>query len=365
MKKIGILTFQNADNYGALLQAYSLKQILKNQGHNVHVLNYLCSTVEQSYRLVKWPKFHPKDIVRQVVFGVMSPYKLYIRSRFSHFRKQYLQDTLPLLPQQLPNLTARYDLFISGSDQVFNPRITNFDTNYFLAFNKDTSKNFSYAASFGLQLENLSEKERNFLKQNLAHFNCISVREKQGTLIVKELSTQQALVHLDPTLLLTRQAWAALATPMAYKGDYVLLYLMHKDKELIEFAQKLAQAKGIRLRYICTSLDLKARVPAKHVTPTPQEWLGLFLNAQYVVTNSFHGFAFSVNFNKAFFLGKLPAAWPVNSRLDNLLDMTGLHNRLYTRFTTNYDESIDWASVNTKLDQERQKSLSYLQEITK
>ena len=84
-----------------------------------------------------------------------------------------------------------------------------------------------------------------------------------------------------------------------------------------------------------------------------------------MVTNSFHGLAFSINFNKTFFVGKLPASWPANSRLDNLLNITNLHGRIYTDFEKNYEEPIDWSYVNKILDEERKKALNYLQEITK
>lgn len=365
MKKIGILTFQNADNYGALLQAYALKMTLHNQGHTVHILNYFCPKLEREYKIVRWPCLNLKDIIRQLIHLVMSPCKLYIRSRFDGFRKRYLTDTCFLYPDLISNQTKNYDLFISGSDQVFNPRITDFDDNFFLSFCSDKTKNHSYAASFGMQMENLTEKERRFLSKNLMNFSHISVREKQGTQIVKALTAQEAQTHLDPTLLITKNQWQSIALFPKKRRNYVLLYLMHKDNKLIEFAKRLAKLKGLKLLYISQVLDVKKRIPATHITPTVQQWLGLFLNASYVVTNSFHGLAFSINFNKNFFLGKLPASWPVNSRLDNLLDITGLQPRLYTHFTDNYDQPIDWETVNQKLAKERQKAFIYLKEITK
>ena len=363
MKKIGILTFQHVENYGALLQAYALKRAFEDQGHNVKILNYRCPAVENTYKIVKWPKKSLEDIIRQTAFLLLSPYKLYIRSRFIPFRKKYLLDTDPIFPADIERKTADFDVLVTGSDQVFNPRIIGFDKNYFLAFNKNTAKNYSYAASFGIELENLTDKERAFISAQLPCLHRLSVRERQGAQLVQALTGRTAEVHLDPTFLLNPEQWRTLAVTPKYT-NYVLMYLMRKDPQLIAFAQKLAREKQCKLLYISPSADIRNRVCAEHITPTPQEWLGLFLNARYVVTNSFHGLAFSVNFNKEFFLGKQPPSWPVNSRLDNLLDITGLQERLYTHFTDRYDVPVDWTAVNEKIENERQKAFRYLQEIT-
>lgn len=366
MKKIGIITFQNADNYGALLQAYALKNFLSDIGNNTYIINYYCPQLQKDYKILKLPKLSIKDIVKKCAKFILSPFLLYIRWKFKGFRKQYLTDTVPIYPNTIQNYTEQFDMFITGSDQVFNPRITNFDSNYLLSFSKDKNKNFSYAASFGLSLKDLSDKEKELFKDNLANFNYLSVREKQGNEIIDSLLCAKSEVNLDPTLLLSKEDWQKIAV-FPRQNKYVLLYLMYKDKNIINFAKKLAKINHCKLIFISYSLDIIDRVSAIHITPTPQEWIGLFLNAEYIVTNSFHGFAFSVNFNKKFFLGHLPSHMPVNSRLDNLLEITGLYNRLYTNFsdTDNYDIPIDWQDVNKKLETERQKSLNYLQKITK
>ena len=366
MKKIGILTFHNADNYGALLQAYALKKSLKDMGHNTHIINYYCPKLQRDYKIFKLPKFSIKDIIKQIIKYIFSPLSLYIRHKFKGFRRQYLSDTEPYYPDTITNCSGKYDMFITGSDQVFNPRLTDYDRNYFLSFCKDKCKKFSYAASFGLELSFLSNKDKQFLKENLKDFSAVSVREEEGNNIIKNLLSRESEVNLDPTLLLKKEVWQKIAVAPEQK-KYVLLYLMYNDKDIINFAKKIAKKNKCKVLFISHCLDIKKRVPAEHITPSVQEWLGLFLNAEYIITNSFHGFAFSVNFNKKFFLGRLPNNWTVNSRLDNLLDLTGLHNRLYTNFKTDtdYDADIDWQSVNDKLEAESQKSLNYLKEITK
>lgn len=362
MKKIGILTFHNADNYGALLQAYALKKTLNNMGNDTHIINYFCPKLQKDYKLVNFGHRSFISILKQIVKFVFLPLSIYIRSRFSSFRKQYLINGNPIYPNTIDCILNDYDIFIAGSDQVFNPNITGFDSNYFLAFNKDRNKNFSYAASFGLSLNDLSDKEKQFFKQNMLNFKQLSFREQQGKEISNIINGHDCEVSLDPTLLLTKNDWEKIAIPPKQK-KYILLYLMSKDSNIISFAKKLAKKTKCKLIFISPALDLKNRVPAYHVYPTPQEWLGYFLNAKYIVTNSFHGLAFSINFNKDFFVDLLPPPSKVNSRLENLLDLTGLRGRLISAGANLDTPAPDWAEVNAKLAAEKEKSLSYLRSI--
>ena len=198
--KIGILTFQNANNYGALLQAYALKYALIHMGHQTHLINYFCSPIQKPAPLITLRTL--KGIIKTPFRLILHPMRKRIFAKFTSFRKNYLTDTYQYYPETLSQISS-YDLFITGSDQVFNPRITGFDPNYFLAFSKDTSKNASYAASFGFELKDLSAQEKQFIQQNIPHLKHLSVREQQGKKIIHSLTGQAAHVHIDPTLLLT------------------------------------------------------------------------------------------------------------------------------------------------------------------
>ena len=360
--KIGIFTFQNAKNYGALLQSYALKYTLNCMGNKTELINYYCRAIQYEGPIVDLKSI--KGIIKTPIRLLVYPVKMHIAAKFASFRKKYLTDTPVYYPDTVKRI-PNYDLFITGSDQVLNPRITGCDPNYFLAFSPNKTKNVSYAASFGFELKDFSQKEKDFIKQNLPHISHLSIREKQGENIVKTLTARTAQIHLDPVFLLTKKDWQSVAKLPKRKSPYILLYLMYKDDALISFAKKLAKDKKCQLLYISPKLDIRNRVPVKHITPTPQEWLGLFLNAQYIVTNSFHGLAFAINFNKPFFIGKLPPTWPAISRLENLLTLTKLGGRVYTNLKTNYNKHIDWPSVNLCIDKERQKALDYLKEITK
>ena len=248
---------------------------------------------------------------------------------------------------------------------MFNPRITQFDSNFFLSFDHSTARKASYAASFGFELKDLSQKEQDFIGQHLPNLQHLSIREKQGAAIVDTLTKQPCQVHIDPSLLLTQKEWEEIAVkPARIKEPYVLLYMVPKETQLTEFAIKLAKEKKCKLWLISGGFDLKNRVPVPHITPSVAEWVGLFLHAQYVVTNSFHGLAFSINFKRPFFLGSSPKNWPAQSRKTNLLELVGLQHRVYTNFTKNFDETIDWNSVHALLDDKRKQAFDYLHQIT-
>ncbi len=363
MKKIAILTFPKADNYGALLQAYALKQTLINQGNLVEIINYFSPKVEAKRHILA----HFKLSLRWMKQILKLPIGWYRSSHFAAFKNKYLMDMAPVYYDTLPTLSNKYDLFITGSDQVFNLRITWFDDRFFLSFCADKNKNASYAASFGFELHNLTDKEKEFIKENLNHIQYLSVREKQGKEIVQALAPGKGVqVHIDPALLLTKADWEKIAKRPSITKPYCILFLiMHRDEAFIQYAKRVAQEKGWKLLFVSPHFNLANILAGIHKAPTVEEWLGLFLNAQYVFTNSFHGLAFSINFNKPFMVGPLNPKWPAASRLNNLLDITGLQHRKFNGASSVFREEEDWDAVNKKLEQERQKAFEYLKMITK
>lgn len=366
MKKVGILTFSNAKNYGALLQAYALKTVLNQLGNNAHIINFYSPKMQRASKFFYKYKPTVKWFVKRLFDMVFNPLTQYYNRRcFIPFCRKYIGESAPLFAKDLPTISSQYDLFITGSDQVFNPRLTEFDTNFFLDFSKDITKNASYAASFGFELKDFTEKEKEFIRQNLTHIKYLSVREKQGEEIIGALAPQQnSQVHLDPTLLLSGTQWQKIAEDHVLTQPYCLVYLLRRDPALVAYANKIARERKWKLLFISRKLDILCRMPGTRVAPTVEEWVGLFLNAQYVFTNSFHGLAFCVNFNKPFIVGQLNSAWPASSRLNNLLEITGLQHRVFNPTHPKLYEQEDWAGVNTKLDRERQKALDYLKIIT-
>lgn len=362
-KTVGIMTFHRADNYGALLQAYALKRTLRNLDVHPYVINYKCPAIESTYSFFsQMENFGIKWILRKAVKLICLPAIILIRRKFNKFRNEYLHNTDDYSPQNINH--ADFDIYISGSDQVFNPQITGFDSNYFLDFVKDKRKCFSYAASFGLEYSELGRKEIDFFHKMLHNFAKISVREKEGiSIIEKTRPGKECFQSLDPVLLLNSREWEEI-TVLPKKKGYVLMYLMNYDDKIINYARELAKAKKLRLILISHKLDLKRRPGIKKITPTPQEFLGYFINADYVITNSFHGTAISTMFNKAFFTD-MSESRKTNPRLMNFLELTGLTGRLIDNIGTDYDAAPDWQTANAALAREKAKSLDYLKEIVK
>lgn len=362
MKKIAILTFSRALNYGAVLQAYALKTAFQNMGVAAHVIDYRCPKIEKDYKSFVL-KYHAgwRVFLKSGIKAACFPFFWYCKFKFSKFWRKYLWDTPPMAADSIYQLNTQYDSFIVGSDQVFNPFGTGRDKNYFLDFVQDKTKRFSYAASFGGV--KFGAEDEKFLKEALRNFSCISVREKQGADLAQKLTGMTTYVHLDPTLLLEQKQWEEISQIPPQK-DFVLLYLMDRNSKIVQYAENLAKEKRLDLIFLSPVLNLPPnRVKGQHIVPTPPQWLGYFLKAKYVVTNSFHGLAFSINFNKKFFVDFLPPQRGVNSRLENLLDLTGLRSRLIDNIGTDYEAEIDWPAVNAKVAEEREKSLQYLRGI--
>ncbi|MDD4781002.1 MAG: polysaccharide pyruvyl transferase family protein [Tissierellia bacterium] len=356
MKKIGIITYHNSNNYGAVLQAYALKTIITKLGAQCDIIDYKNPHIEQ---INKVRIFNFKSLKTCMNSLVTYPIKKQKANKFAKFREKYLKPSVICIDE---NLQDQYDTFITGSDQVWNCELSEFDTAYFLDFVIDNKKKNAYAASFGFSdiPEEYTEKYRSLLKD----FNEISVREAQGAMIIQSLLERNVPVVLDPTLLLNINEWDnAFQITKNDRDPYILLYLMIPSKNILKFAEQLSQETGCEIIYITDKM--KRKISASYVrTISPEEWVKLFINATYIITNSFHGTAFSINFNKPFFVEMLPPPAKVNSRLENILDTFDLRSRqIINGNNSNIFIDIDYKTVNKKLELERKRSLDYLKRI--
>lgn len=348
MKRIAICTFSKALNYGAVLQAYALKRTIQSMGKQAFCIDYHAG-------------FYPDTRFRRKLRFLWKSWKKtfsgypFAPLYFYGFIKQYLQDTPKLLKKDLPRLNGHFDLFITGSDQVWNAAITKGDTAFLLDFVTDSQQKASYSASFGFSY--IEEEFKPICARLLQQIPHISVREQTGADIVRELTGKEVPVVLDPTLLLTKSQWLSFAKPTT-RSRYILMYLMDANDKIISFAKNLARLKSLPLLAI-SATPLKD-IP--YLMCTPQEFIGYFQKAAYVVTNSFHGLSFSINLNKTFFVDRLPPSWPANSRLEQLLATVQLEDRWIDNLTE-LDAAIDWPAVNKRLEDSRKKSFDFLRMI--
>lgn len=360
MDKIGVINFHRATNYGAVLQAYALNETINKLGGNAVTLDYKNPFIEKIYD----PRHINDKRLKSLLVGIIT-YKRRKRKResFEYFRSKYLNMDQTFDPYSIANAEhlKEYKTFITGSDQVWNCALTEFDKTYFLDFVSNHEKKNSYAASFGFdQIPNEYIEDYQIL---LEGFNHITVREQQGAEIIKNLLKRPAEVVLDPTMLLLKDDWSKISQDYKAKKDYILIYQLATSDSLLQFAANLSKQSNCEIIFISDAL--RRRIKANYVTGiSPCEFLGLVNNARYIITNSFHGIAFSIIFHKNFFVELQPSFEKTNSRLENILDIFNLRYRLIVDGKNdNVFTPIDYTPISQKLELERQHSLDYLQRI--
>lgn len=364
--KVGTITYHRAVNYGAVLQTFALQKVLDKFEVNNEVVDYRADYIEWIYKpFCMRDRKNIKDFFK-IIKG--APIKNKKRNQFFKFIKNNIRVSQKAYTKEtLDKANDEYDVFIAGSDQVFNLDCSNYDTNYLLDFVNDKNKKTSYAASFGF--DEMPKEDVKEYKRLLSGFNSISVREAQGVKIVKKAINKEAVEVLDPTLLISGNEWREIVgeTKEDSKG-YILIYALLPSQTLIEFANKLQEKTGLEIVFVKDSLTKEGHnVLSKNVKylkdVEPFEFVKLISEAEYVITNSFHGTAFSINFNKKFFTELLAPETKVNSRLENILDMLDLRNRQVVSLDSLTLEEIDYGRVNKILDERREMSLDYLKNI--
>lgn len=360
--KIATITFHRALNYGAVLQTYALQEILQNMGNEVEVIDYRSEFIEKHY---KRKQFREILSIRQIaIIILLNGYSISCREDFEGFVKNCIKTSGKKWEKENISLANKeYDMFVTGSDQVWNYNTAGFDTTYFLDFVFDEKKKNSYAASIGV--EHIPEEYKEKYKKLLCDYNHISVREEQAREeLTKLLDRNDIKTVLDPTLLLKYDKWKKLEKKIDVPEKYVLVYLLAENRRIFNFAKKLAKKNNCKIIYINDRLFKKMGVENKrHVTP--EQWLYLFRNASYVVTNSFHGTAFSIIFKKTFWTNYLPGSSNVNSRITSLLSKLNLKDRIIDDGAGINDTEIEYTKVEALLDKEIKNSLQYIENMIK
>ncbi|MBE6963732.1 MAG: polysaccharide pyruvyl transferase family protein [Ruminococcaceae bacterium] len=337
--KVGILTFHEADSYGAVLQAHALQHTLSVLGADSEFVQINAPQGAESAQ----PSAAQSLFARRMQAAGQKRAAL-----FAAFRKERLEISAPYAPTD--PIAENYDLFVAGSDQIWNFRIPGADARYFLPFARPEQR-CSYAASFGADA--LPEKAEVWAAAQLAGFRAISVREESGCQLVKKLTGRDAVVCLDPTLLPDRAHWRELAAPLPAE-DYVLLFLLKYDEALVEKAQAEAQELGLPLRVVTASFVPQLGMEAWNGTGVT-EWLDAIRGARCVFTNSFHGMVFSMIFERRFQVQRLGGELSSrNGRIEELLAYLELSDALDHPVQPEYERV--WA----KMEQRRAASLNYL-----
>lgn len=357
--KIGIITFHNVVNYGGVLQCYALQQKLQEWGYDAEVIDYENEHFKRFYS----PFYITKPFVRKFMYMIYAlPQKVIRRKRFADFVNENIKLSSEVYNKDTVSKTnSIYDVFITGSDQVWNLELTKMDRNYFLDFVHDKKK-VSYAASIGLS--QLDDEMKLTYKELLESFSSISVREKSASEIIDNLMGKEVDVHIDPVLLLNKQEWSRICYEQQNRNEeeYIVVYKINKSKAY-EAAEQLAKLKKLKVKVIQPDKTCKAGFE-KYKVASPADFVTLFRNAKYVITDSFHGTVFSIIFQKqfAYFMDERPKNR--NSRIQNLLFNLKLEKRNFKEIqhVELIDETIDYISVENILNNERNRARNYLEQ---
>lgn len=338
--KIGILTFHCAHNYGAILQCYALQECLAMLGYDAEVINYRPEFLIKPYKTFQRYRFSlrhpyrlPFEIYREVKYAL---------PRWVKFEKSI--KNLLKLSRTCKEVPCNYDVYIIGSDQIWNTRISGGDINYFSAFRfeKLNKKYIAYAAS--MEALNLSPQDKEICERYLKNFNAIGVRESNLLNLLKPFYNGGMVEVLDPVFLLPKNHWANVALSPRINEPYVLLYQVREDKRSEIYAKQIAVQRKCKLIELCSFVKRSDSIGVPYQTSSVEEFLGLFMNADFIVTSSFHGTAFSVIFEKNFRALKLGDG--ADSRIGQLLEKFNLNKLLVNLDNTLYDDqNIDYDAV--------------------
>ena len=360
--KIGQLTFHASHNYGSVLQAYALSRQLMKMGHETEFINLRPIAQKKAYRTLNKRGIH-------FWFSLL----LYpsIKRRHNEFER-FINCMLPLSGAEFQN-TAQlreanhvYDAYVCGGDQIWNPSCQDFEPAYFLQFlpMEDRSIKVAYAPSLGkssFDADTLSN-----IKEWIQCFDYLSVRESTGRKILQPMTEKTVYEVCDPVLLLSEDDWERLAVKPKYRRPYILVYFLennHGKRNLISY---LKQTLGFEVVLMNEYIRDTIQPFHKACSSSPEEFVGLLMNASFIYTNSLHGTLFATLFEKPFLTAIAEEQEHVSNNNDSrkidYLQRIGLEDRLYTSGIPNKEFllHIDYTEARKRIEEFRNASLRYL-----
>lgn len=372
--KIAILTLPLHTNYGGILQAYALQTFLEKMGHSVYIIEQKRQPV--ALPVIKAPLVYVKRIIKHLLGDDNTIfYEQKVNKEFpiiSQYTNLFINKYIHLLQyRKFSDIKETdFDAIIVGSDQVWRPMYLNYFqfkkvSNAYLQFTKNWDIcRIAYAASFGTDKWEYTQKETKECGELLRLFNNVSVREDSAVKLCKEHFNVEAKHVLDPTMLLNKEEYIKLfesvSTPKS--NGNLLYYILDDTKEKNEIIRKIAEQKGFKPFNVKSKSDNIKSPIKERIQPPLEQWLRGFHDADFIITDSFHACVFSILFNKPFLaIGNKERGL---SRFSSLLSMFNLENRLIFNSTdlTNLQE-IDWNNVNAILEEKRKDASSFLIKI--
>lgn len=382
MKKIGIVSCYFQKNYGSMLQAYATQQVIKKLGYQAETIRIegIAKEIRNAKlkyymkQLTDWTVVKGKlGFVKRFFFKKMDKeFKENVTVRdkkFNEFKNtKYELSPIYNSKKEISKYCHNYSSVLVGSDQLWLP--SNIDADYYtLNFVPEDINKIAYATSFGVSA--LPERQWSFASKFLNRINYVSVREEGGQKIVKEVAHRDVPVVCDPTLLFTKDEWLKyFPNKRIYKEKYIFCYFLGNNPEQREFADKIRKITGYKIvsllhmdEYIKSDIDFPDYAP---YNIGPEEFVNLIRNAEFILTDSFHGTVFSVLNGRRFFTFrrfKEGSVLSTNSRMHSLFNLLDLHERFITAdedVQKALNLEIDYEKVWNRIDKYRQKSYEYL-----
>lgn len=307
-KNIGVITMHRVLNYGSYLQTYATYKFIQACGYNAVIIDYLFpnnyhkSLAAKRLNTTKKTNWI-KNKIAGICFRLIRQNEALRTEKFSSFYKKELTFTKTYFSlDELQQDPPIFDIYITGSDQVWNPIWVGIDTAFLLSWVPKNRPKYSYAASFGLK--ELPSDISHFYKPYLEQYTAISIREQSE--ILEKMGLPQGKVVLDPTFLLNKDEWGGVITSQKplIQGPYILCYLLDYTFNPFPYAHKVIKyiAKKTGYKIVMITSDPTNILRGYQVYPNcgPYDFLNLFYYAQFIITSSFHGTAFAINFQKSF-----------------------------------------------------------------
>lgn len=369
-KTVGVITLHNSPNYGSCLQTFATQMVLDSLGVNVCIIDYYrhdaipeneADRALNGQLAKKLPVFRIPGVktlaripVSKMVERRSAPLNDFRRSALNLASRKYYSS------EELETDPPVCDVYCTGSDQVWNSKWNGgFERAFYLSFAPEGARRIAYASSIGKS--SLEEWEIPLMREALSRYSAISVREAEAADLLDSIGIHGAVPVIDPTLMLKPAEWEAVSDGWMPERPYILLYQLNRNPDFDAYAQRVSKLTGLPIMRIAYGVHEKRRNETAVICPTVGRFLSLFFGAELVLTDSFHGTAFSVNLGKPF-VSIAPERF--SGRIGNLLAMTGLEGRLLSDWNdvTLASEELDFSEARVVLARERGRAWSFLRD---
>lgn len=358
-KTVAFITVHVGHNFGSILQSIATAKVINSLNKECILINYIPDRVT-------YKRFFKRMFSGVIPFfrSIISLPNFINNNRiYGSYLAKYCNLSSPIYDNDVfADKCPKADYYITGSDQVWNSKHNEgFNERYYFATLPKDSIKISFASSIGSA--KIDDDELKKMKEYLRDYKAISVREASAKEVVESIGLKAEHL-LDPTFMINKEGWSNYMSKRLVKEKYLLIYIPYSivsSSEIYKLARQIAKANNLKIVTFSWNWMNKPQADKTIKFASPGDFLSLMYYADYVITNSFHGTAFSINLNKQFSVF-MPAAF--GTRINSIIELCGLQQRIVTDnySLSNVEQIINYDKVNKILDIEREKSLNYLKQ---